>query len=248
MSKFQLSFIISVLLITVSIITNNYHYILLILLFEIIITALGVWKLKLNFFGKAITSLSNPHEVMLTFDDGPSEHLTPKILDILKKYNVKALFFLLGEEAQKYPLIVKRISDEGHIIGSHDMNHNWDRNLRFTKRLIKDIGNSCKIISNITQKEIKYYRPPVGLSNPHLFKAIKKLNLTVIGWDGWPGDGGNRFIDKVKDIPAIADLKPTIILLHDCEHNSEITPEVIISVEKLILNLKENGRKFVTLK
>jgi peptidoglycan/xylan/chitin deacetylase (PgdA/CDA1 family) len=209
--------------------------------------ALGVWKLSFNFFGKAITSLDKSNDILLTFDDGPSPTVTPKVLEILKRHNIKALFFLLSDEVAKYPEIVKQIHNDGHQIGSHDMNHKWDRNFRLTKQIIEDISSSCKLTSNITGNEILYYRPPVGLSNPHLFSAINRLNLKVVGWDGWPGDGGNRFIKKVEDIPKLANSKATIILLHDCEHNKEITPILLDSIEKLIINLKENGRNFVTI-
>src|SRR5690625_2122612 len=91
---------------------------------------------------------TNEKVVALTFDDGPDQQYTPQILDVLKKHQVKASFFLLGSRADKYPEVVKRIHQEGHIIGNHSYWHP-----QFTKtgvqNMVWEINKSEKAISKI---------------------------------------------------------------------------------------------------
>jgi peptidoglycan/xylan/chitin deacetylase (PgdA/CDA1 family) len=246
-SKFYISLFLSLPLVLLSILENQFLIAFMVITFESILIGFGVARLHLNFFGKSLISLSDKDQIALTFDDGPDPNLTPQILSLLKKEGIKCTFFLISQKVEAYPAVVEQIFDAGHSIGSHDLSHSWRTNLRFTEKMVEEIGESCKIIEAITKKRVKLYRPPVGLSNPHLFSALKKLNLTCVGWDIWAGEGGNRFLEPIKKIPLLSEKKGTIILLHDCENRAEFSTTLLNSVEKLIHKLKSSGREFVTL-
>ena len=212
----------------------------------------GVKFLSLNMFGKSIckggveaynANFVCPPVIYLTFDDGPNPNLTPKVLDLLAKYKQKATFFCIAKNAEKYPEIVKRIVAEGHTLGSHDLHHHWTSNFRLTKKMTEEIGESVRILEEIststgsaTEIKIKYYRPPVGLSNPHLFATLKKLNLQCVGWSKSVCDNGNRNVWAIKKIPNIKTKMGDIVLLHD---NAPIKNEELFlqNLEKLFTAL-----------
>ena len=222
----------------------------------------GVRFLSLNFFGKSVCKIKNApkNTIYLTFDDGPNPNITPKVLELLKNYNQKATFFCIAEKAKKYPEIVIKILEDGHTLGSHDLHHHWTSNFRMTKKLTEEIGESVRILEEIAKTAkitnncgwLSHYRPPVGLSNPHLFGVLKKFNLQCVGWSKSTRDGGNRILSAIKNIPnlAKATVAPRqdgdIILLHD---NSPIQNEELFleNLEKLLVNLQKLGKKSLPL-
>ena len=205
----------------------------------------GVRFLSLNFFGKSVCKIKNPQKnvIFLTFDDGPNQNVTPKVLKLLKKYNQKATFFCIADNAKKYPEIIKNIVEDGHTLGSHDLHHRWTSNFRRTKQMTKDIGESVRILEEISQTKIKIYRPPVGLSNPHLFAALKKLNLQCVGWSKSTRDGGNRILSAIKNIPNLSSAKDgSIILLHD-DSPARNEDMFLQKLEELLSNLEKSGKR-----
>jgi peptidoglycan/xylan/chitin deacetylase (PgdA/CDA1 family) len=218
-------------------------YTILLLFFATMFCA--VKFLNLQVFGKSICKISNAkkNEIYLTFDDGPSQ-ITPKVLELLKKYNQKASFFCIAENAKRNPEIVKNIVKDGHTLGSHDLHHHWTSNFRRTKQMTEEIGESVRILQEIINngKRLCHYRPPVGLSNPHLFVALKKLNLQCVGWSKSTCDGGNRNVWAIKKLPELAKKIKTgdIVLLHD---NAPVQNEDLFlqNLEKLLISLSESG-------
>ena len=205
----------------------------------------GVRFLSLNFFGKSICKIKNSQKntIFLSFDDGPNPNITPKVLELLKKYNQKATFFCIADNAKKYPEIVKDIIENGHTLGSHDLHHRWTSNFRRTRQMTKEIGESVRILEEISQTKIKFYRPPVGLSNPHLFAALKNLDLQCVGWSKSVCDGGNRILSAVKNIPKLSSAKDgSIILLHD-DSPAKNENLFLQKLEELLANLEKSGKR-----
>lgn len=120
--------------------------------------------------------------VVLTFDDGPDELMTPKVLDILKRYNIKATFFLVGSKVDKYPHVVKRIFDEGHVVANHTYSHNGLFPLSNIDDVIRDISKCSDSVYDAIGLYPKLFRPPFGVTNPIIAKAVNKKGLTTIGW------------------------------------------------------------------
>ena len=118
--------------------------------------------------------------LVLTFDDGPNPKTTLKILEILKKYNLKATFFQIGQNIEKFPHLTEKIYKEGHIIGNHLFRHKFFTLLSselFEKELIK----TQELITKIIKKRPRFFRPPYLFLFPPVLKIVQKHNLILVG-------------------------------------------------------------------
>ena len=182
-------------------------------------------------------------KIALTFDDGPSAAWTPALLDGLKERGVKATFFLIGENADKNPEIVKRMAEEGHLIGNHTYHH-----VELTKVTEKEarseLADTNAVIVRITGKEPEYMRPPFGAWQRKLEQEIQMLPvLWTIDPLDWTTENQDEIVNKVVTEAEEND----IILLHDCYKSSieaglrivDILQEegfVFVTVDELLLN------------
>lgn len=151
--------------------------------------------------------------IALTFDDGPHPLYTVELLDLLKKYGVKATFFVVGRKVEKYPEIIERMDREGHMIGIHHFNHisNW---LLTPGRLRKEMELTEKAIMECTNEKALIYRPPWGHFN--LFTPLLSKSYQIVMWS-------NIFKDwKIKNsknllLPQLRKVQEdgSILLLHD---------------------------------
>ena len=121
---------------------------------------------------------NNSKQIALTFDDGPDPIYTPKILDVLAKYNVKATFFVVGEMAALTPQLVQRIIAEGHEVASHTMTHP-DGNTPPLK-LHAEVLKSITYLQNLTHQPIHFFRPPYGYLNAAYFSACADQKISCI--------------------------------------------------------------------
>jgi peptidoglycan/xylan/chitin deacetylase (PgdA/CDA1 family) len=118
--------------------------------------------------------------IALTFDDGPGE-ATPAILDMLKRAEVRATFFLCGENVERYPALARRIADEGHEIGNHTYSH--PRLLgRTPGKIAYEIEHAQAVIAHRTGRAPILFRPPYGLRWFGLFRVLDRNNLTSVMW------------------------------------------------------------------
>jgi peptidoglycan-N-acetylglucosamine deacetylase len=163
-------------------------------------------------FGPAL--LRGPTEgrrVALTFDDGPTAY-TEEILDILRARKVPATFFVCGRNVERYPEIVRRIQDEGHLIGNHTYSHPFPY---FHRRsfFAEQIDRTQEAIARILGKRPAIFRPPYGARWIGLYPVLRERGLRLINWS----DTGYDWLEK-SDIAheAMKDLQPgSILLLHD---------------------------------
>ncbi|MDP4132528.1 MAG: polysaccharide deacetylase family protein [Bacillota bacterium] len=122
----------------------------------------------------------NDKKVMLSFDDGPDPRYTDDLLDILKKNNVKAAFFVVAQKAAENPDIIRRMIDEGHLVGLHSLEHKdaWLESPVYQKR---DFESGLAIMENLGCK-ISFYRAPWGHLNLTSLLLAKKYNLKIVLW------------------------------------------------------------------
>ncbi len=174
--------------------------------------------------------------IALSFDDWPSKTLTPKLLDLLKKYNIKATFCVLWKNSSYFPEIVKREFDEWNEICNHSWGHPNLTKLS-AERLKKEIENTDKKIIEITWEKPKLFRPPYWAYNDKVKKAVWR---TVLMWNVDSMDWKNKNVEKnIKNVEK--DLKDgSIILFHDIHKQS------IETIEPLIKKLKEENYEFLT--
>lgn len=185
--------------------------------------------------------------IALTFDDGPDEVFTPQILDILKKYNVKATFFVIGQKVEYNKNIVKRQFDEGHEIGNHTFSHiNVSKN--GFKKIEKEIIDTQNAIKNVTGVYTKVFRPPYRAISKDMCEIIKQNDMKIVLWSyvdakDWSSPGVNNIITSIED----GIQNGCIILLHD--YNKIRTPksQTIEALEIMIPALLQKGYKFITI-
>ncbi|MGD6817420.1 polysaccharide deacetylase family protein [Metabacillus sp. 84] len=185
--------------------------------------------------------------VSLTFDDGPSLY-THQILDVLKSYQVQATFFLIGNEAEKFPELTKRIDNEGHIIGNHTRRHP-DLTLLSKKELKEEISIASEQIKHIIGASPALFRPPFGKLSKQALQTIKEMGMTNVLWNV-------NSLDWLEYMPAelvhqriLATLrKNSIILMHDgTEYGSGARNNTVAALPKVIGSLKELQYRFVTI-
>ena len=182
-------------------------------------------------------------KIALTFDDGPSTAWTPALLDGLKERGVKATFFLIGENADKNPEIVKRMAEEGHLIGNHTYHHVEITKVSENEARL-ELADTSAVIVRITGKEPEYMRPPFGAWQRKLEQEIQMLPvLWTIDPLDWTTENQDEIVNKVVTEAEEND----IILLHDCYKSSieaglrivDILQEegfVFVTVDELLLN------------
>ncbi|MBV8325831.1 polysaccharide deacetylase family protein [Chryseobacterium sp.] len=187
----------------------------------------GSFHIELGYFVNSIIhKRTRIKEIALTFDDGPTE-FTPKFLDLLKEHQVKATFFCIGKQIEKYPETFQRIIAEGHCIGNHTLSHSNSTGFLSVSKMVQEIEKCDDIIYNTGNTQTKLYRPPFGVTNPNIAKAIRKTQKISIGWNVRSLD---TIIDNEKKIYGriTRNLKKgSIILLHD---TSEKTYRVLIDL------------------
>ncbi len=189
---------------------------------------------------------NNEKVIALTFDDGPSKERTPKLLNLLEKYDVKATFFMLGENIEKYPFVAKEVYDKGHLIGNHSYNH--PRLIFKTFKFIENQINKTDIlIKSIGQNEVKYMRPPYSskyLLLPYILKRQGKILVT--GTYDPPSEYLKPYNGEKVANEVIRNIKSgSIIYLHDGKKSD--VEEFLKSVELIIQRARDKGYRFVLL-
>ncbi|HAR63883.1 MAG: hypothetical protein DKM50_11345 [Candidatus Margulisiibacteriota bacterium] len=167
-------------------------------------------------------------KVSLTFDDGPDPVTTPLILDILKKHNIKATFFMIGEKVKRYPEIAAMVVREGHGVGNHTYHH-INLNKASEDKIINEIEWTQKSIKNATGVTPTLFRPPFGYYDDNALRALNKEKMKIILWSIDPLD----YIQKrnTKIISEVTDKlkKGSIILFHDTSKNTAKYLDLIIN-------------------
>ena len=212
------------------------------LLVYLSIVFLGSYFIGLNWFIKSVNQNSE-EGVSFTFDDGPHPENTKLILNTLKNHDVKATFFVIGKEAEKYPEIIKQIFKEGHIIGNHSYSHSNFIPFYGKNKLIKDYKKTDIIIKNIIGKKPNYIRPPFGVTSPNYTKLLNKTKYTSFGWTHRTFDTTSIIRSSLinNTLSAINKNNKTILLFHDTKN---IT---VATLDEILQKLNETGTKIVNI-
>jgi peptidoglycan/xylan/chitin deacetylase (PgdA/CDA1 family) len=185
---------------------------------------------------KAVSSDGYENIIAITFDDGPRKSTTTKLLDGLDERGVKATFFLVGEKVSANQDIVKRMHDEGHLIGNHTYSH-IDLGTVSYNKAYDEIIKTNEIINEVTGEMPKYIRPPYGNYSE---KLLKQINMTPVLWSVDPDDWNTTNVRKVVNMVVKNAKGGDIILLHDV-YDSTVTAAL-----EIIDQLQAKGFIFVT--
>lgn len=181
-------------------------------------------------------------KIALTFDDGPSRENTNKILRVLEEYDVKATFFVIGENANADPERIRKISEAGHEIGNHTYTHAYASRIS-EEALRKEVEKTENTLYEITGKRPTIFRPPGGYYDQRSLSVLESMGYRSVLWSV---DTRDWSMPRCQDVIAQVEKDTTsgdIILFHDLEDKRLPTPKAL---EELIPYLIENGYEFVT--
>lgn len=183
-----------------------------------------------------VWSDGNKGKIAITFDDGPHPHYTEQLLDGLKERGVKATFFVTGEHASIHPDIIKRIREEGHLIGNHTYKHTQ---LQSTNReeFKQELVETNEIIKEITGEDTIYVRPPYGSWDKSL---EQELNMFPVLWTVDPLDWCSDNVSCIVQNTVSKTKENDIILMHDYYETS------VTAALEVIDELQKEGYQFVT--
>ena len=213
-------------------------YVTLIILY-VLFLLYGSFVLQGQVFVKADYRIQTDQRIVaLTFDDGPDETRTPELLDVLSRHEVKAAFFCIGKAVERHPGIIQRIDAEGHLLGLHSYGHSYWYDFKPSAVVLADIRHNAEVIRRITGKDPRWFRPPYGVTNPSIARAVQLGDLQVIGWSVRSFDTIRRSAAAIVR-SVLRSVKPgAVVLLHD---SLDRTPQV---ADELIRALKQDAYRF----
>ena len=201
----------------------------------------------MRWFQKGVFKHGEPcRRIYLTFDDGPDPRYTPRLLDLLQKYQVPACFFLVAKRAQANPDLVQRMLQEGHQIGFHSLDHvnAW---IKTPQRTALDFQQGLKLMAQ-QGWHITRYRPPWGMINASSFGQIRHNHLQIVLWnvmaEDWRGSSNAQEIAR----KLMKRVKPgSVICLHDAGGDEGAPEHTLAALELAIPQLQEKGFQFARL-
>ena len=206
------------------------------------INAFGSSRISSNYHVKAFCNnpLETEKKIALTFDDGPSI-FTLEVLELLKKYDVKATFFCIGKNIEAHPEILKQIIADGHLVGNHSYSHSKFFDFYNAEKIQQEIQKTDKLLEKYTSKKINFFRPPYGVTTPSIRRALEKTGHTVIGWNIRSLDGGTKNQELIFN-RIIKRVSPGgIVLLHDTASHS------VLVLEQFLQFLQQNNYKVISI-
>jgi len=201
-----------------------------------------------NVFGRVFSESDTSKKIVaLTFDDGPYSPYTEQVLDVLKEYNVPATFFLIGQNAEKYPKLVKRIASEGHQLGNHTYHH-IDLLKANPKTIAEEVDRTSKIITAITGIVPSVVRPPHGFRDPVVMEMMAERGLRVVEWSVMSRDWTNPGVEVIVERTVKKVKNGSIILLHDGDgiNLQDTRLQSVEATRRIIQTLASQGYQFVT--
>lgn len=205
-----------------------------------------VWRASLP---RPLSPRGERGDVYLTFDDGPRPEITPQLLDILKEEGVRATFFMVGENAARYPELVERVRREGHTIGNHTYHHvkGWKVSV---EEYIEEVMRAQKVLtpprlSSGEENGCKPFRPPYGKMTWRQKRALRQMGYDIYLWDVLTHDYDKDYSsERMLEIIRQYTRPGSIINFHDSVKSADRTPE---TVKKAIQWLKQEGYSLLPL-
>jgi peptidoglycan/xylan/chitin deacetylase (PgdA/CDA1 family) len=221
------------------------------------VAAYGAAWPRAQLFGGTLCKTNSPRKLAITFDDGPNPAITPKLLDLLDRYNARATFFLIGHFVRECPDLVREISARGHAVGNHTETHAsllWLRPAEIYVEL--RLGRSA--IADVLGAPPKWFRPPWGLRNPWLARVAREHDMRVVMWTLLPGDWCAKtdewLIERMRPIAARAKRAKgngtgDILCLHDGDHRHQDgdRTRTLAALEYWLPRWRDLGLEFVTI-
>jgi peptidoglycan/xylan/chitin deacetylase (PgdA/CDA1 family) len=221
--------------------------------------AYGAVHPRAQLFGKTLCRTDSPRKLAITFDDGPNPAITPKLLDLLEKYNARATFFVVGRYVRECQEIVQETAARGHLIANHT--HTHPNLFWMSAASIQTELQQCQdAIGLAMNSRAKWFRPPFGFRNPWVVKTAGQLGMKTVMWTLIPGDwapqSGEKLVGNLQPISDHAQRRSgnaratgDILCLHDGGHRGLNADRLhtIKALEHWLPRWRDSGLEFVTI-
>jgi peptidoglycan/xylan/chitin deacetylase (PgdA/CDA1 family) len=201
-----------------------------------------------QWYGRTFTGLKpGTKQIALTYDDGPNDPHTLRLLEVLAKHNVKATFFLLGRFTKQRPDIARELTRAGHVVGNHTFSH---PNLIFASALQTKLQllDCQQALSEAVGEHSPLFRPPFGGRRPSTLRTVRALGLEPVMWNVTGGDWKGKPAEYVERRVRQRVRGGDVVLLHDGGHAAfgADRSQTVIATDRLIAWYKSEGYEFVT--
>jgi peptidoglycan/xylan/chitin deacetylase (PgdA/CDA1 family) len=204
-------------------------------------------------FGRVLVAGSNPNEIALTYDDGPNDDATERLLEVLARHEVHATFFHIGSFARQRPALVRTIAAAGHLIGNHTMTHPW-LSWQSATRIREELAGCNAVLEDILGAPVHFFRAPHGARRPIALRTARELGLTAVQWNitafDWNPIGAEKILANVTH--GIAHNRKrgraSNVLMHDGGHLGLGQPRLptVEATRRLLEQRTPTQTKFVT--
>jgi peptidoglycan/xylan/chitin deacetylase (PgdA/CDA1 family) len=206
-----------------------------------------------EWFGRVVVAGRDANEIALTYDDGPNDEATERLLDVLARHEVRATFFLIGGFVRQRRELVRSIAAGGHLIGNHTMTHPWLA-WQSAGRIREELAGCNAALEDALGAPVRYFRPPHGARRPYVLRVARELGLTAVQWNVMAGDWNP--VDAATITARVSrgiarnrrKGRASNVLLHDGGHTGIGQPRLpsVEATDRLLSQYKSAGMKFVT--
>lgn len=204
-------------------------------------------------FGRVLVAGSNSNEIALTYDDGPNDATTERLLEVLARHEVHATFFLIGGFARQCPALVRSIAAAGHVVGNHTMTHPW-LSWQSAARIREELAGCSAVLEDALGAPVHFFRAPHGARRPFVLQTARELGLTAVQWNITAFDWNPIPADKILgNITGGIERnrrrkRGSNVLLHDGGHLGIGQPRMpsVEATDRLLQQYKSTGMRFVT--
>jgi len=206
-----------------------------------------------QFYGRTLTHGSDPGQLALTYDDGPNDPHTLRLLEVLERHQAKATFFMIGRHVRQRPDIARAAQAAGHAIGNHTYTH---PNLIFVpvRRLRQELDDCRKALEDAIGTPNALFRPPFGGRRSPVLRVARELGMTTVMWsvtayDWKPKPAETVFNNVVTRLKRRGNRRSEIVLMHDGGHLQfgADRAHTVEATRALLEKYSALGKKFVTI-
>jgi peptidoglycan/xylan/chitin deacetylase (PgdA/CDA1 family) len=219
---------------------------------HLLLTAAGLWP-RSSWLGRNWTRLPaaavRRGEIALTIDDGPDPDVTPAVLELLDRLQIRATFFCIGEKARRHPELCRDIVARGHDVQNHSERHRHNFSMLGPRGYRRELQAAQASLAAVTGRHPQFFRAPAGLRNPFLGPELERMGLRLAAWTrrGYDTRSGDAAVVLRRLLPA---LRPgAILLMHDgnCARGASGLPVILEVLPELARQASASGLHFVTL-
>jgi peptidoglycan-N-acetylglucosamine deacetylase len=202
-----------------------------------------------QWYGHTFTGLpSGTKQIALTYDDGPNDPYTLRLLEVFAKHQVHATFFLIGRYVRQHPEIVREIGHAGHVVGNHTFTHPL-LIFKSEAEIRRELTGCRSVLQDAVGEHSNLFRPPFGGRRPAVLRIARELGLRPIMWNVTGYDWNAPPSDVIERKVSRQLRGGDVILLHDGGHKQmgSDRSQTVIATDNLIARFKSQGNEFVTI-